>query len=98
MGQELTARICTDALIAPINDLGALFLKVDLPDGSNISVGASAAGVSEVAGLVSREFGVDLMPMVLADIESHASSTHPYRLRMPADLLALIEPVAIAAE
>lgn len=98
MAQELTARIYTDALIAPLSDLGALFLEVVLPDGSKIVTGATAERVENIARMVRKEFGLDLMPLVLAEIEREHRSTHPYRLRMPADLIALIEPVPMAAE
>lgn len=98
MAYELTARICTDALIAPLNNLHALFLKVQCPDGTLFTCGADARGVEEAARFVWDRHRIDVMPMILADIESHHASTHPYRLRMPADLLAMIEPIAVAAE
>lgn len=98
MQPALKVRICTDALIAPLSDLGALYLKIDCPDGSQLIDPATARGINEAVTWVREKFGIDALPAVLAEIEHHASISHPYALRMPSELLAMIEPVAEAAE
>lgn len=98
MSRELMAWIGTDALAAPLDNLDTLYLTVLCPDGSKIRTGANASQIEDAARDVRDRFGLDLMPLVLADIERQHRSTHPYRLRMPADLIAMIEPVAAAAE
>jgi hypothetical protein len=98
MSRELMAWIGTDALAAPLDNLDTLYLTVMCPDGSQIRTGANARQIEAAAREVRDRFGLDIMPQVLAQIERHHRSTHPYRTVMPADLIALTEPVAVAAE
>lgn len=98
MAHELKARVCTDALIAPLSAMNTLYLKIDCPDGSQIITGANAPQIKDAARNVLEQLGLDVMPLVLADIERQHRDIHPYSLRMPGDLIAMIEPVAAAAE
>ena len=91
MSKEITLRICQDALISPISNLRAWFLKVDLPDGAQHINGASPHGITISREHILERDGFDIMPLVMDEIRRHANNGSPRKASPPAELLEMVK-------